>query len=158
VSLRNRRLVAALAWLTCTAQFVPSDVRLSIDSPRRITVAAAGAIISSATLCPNYEFATLGAGGPTLSPDLHWILVDVKGPYEPASVPVTHALIWVTTGAIVMSPDFPAYVGVPNTLDPIAWASGLRSTLRYKNETLEPLRDPPPRSLPALDCNHAPPI
>jgi hypothetical protein len=155
---RNRPFVAALAWLVCTAEFVPSDIRLSIDSPRRITVAAAGSVISSANLCPNYEFATLGAGGPTLSPDLHWILVDVKGPFEPASVPVTHALIQVTTGAIVMSPDFPAYVGVPSTLDPIAWASGLRATLRYKDETLKPLRDPPARRLPQLDCNRAPPI
>jgi len=150
--LRHRRLAALLVWLACSAQFVPSDVRLSIDSPRRITVATAGSVISSVTLCPDYQFATLGAGEPTLSPDLHWILVDVKGPYEPASVPVTHALIQVTTGAIVTSPDFPAYAGVPSTLDPITWASGLRSTLRYKNETLAAVKDPPPRHFPPLAC------
>jgi hypothetical protein len=155
---RYRPLAAIFAWLACTAQFVPSGVRLSLDTPQRITVVVAGAVLSHASLCSNYQFQTLGPGGPTLSPDLHWILVDVKGPYEPGNVPVTHALIQVTTGALVTSPDFPVYAGVPSTRDALAWASGLRSTLRYKNETLAPLKDPPPRPFPPFDCGRPLPI
>jgi len=153
-----RPLAALLAWAACTAEFVPSDVRLSVDSPQRITVVAAGTVLSQANLCPTYQFDTLGPGGPTLSPDLHWILVDVKGPFEPGNVPVTHALIQVTTGALVTAPDFPTYAGVPSSRDPLAWASGLRSTLRYKNESLASLHDPPPRPFPAFDCGRPLPI
>ncbi len=157
-AVRPRNWAALLAWLACTGQFVPAGARVSIDTPQRISVGVAGAEFSSTTLCPNYAFDTLGAGGPTLSPDLHWILVDVKGPFEPADVRVRHALIQVTTGALVTSPDFPAYLGVPSTSDPLAWASGERATLRYKNEKLATVRDPPLRRLPALDCAQPLPI
>ncbi len=149
-------LAALLVWFTSTAAFVPAGVRVSVDTPQRITVAVAGSVLSSATLCPNYAFATLGVGAPTISPDLHWILVDVKGPFEPANVPVTHALIEVTTGAVVIAPDFPTYLGVPSTRDPLAWASGERATLRYKSDKLATIHDPPLHALPPLECAHQP--
>jgi hypothetical protein len=129
---------------------------VSVDTPQRITLAVAGSVLSSATLCPEYAFDTLGSGGPTVSPDLHWILVDVRGPFEPANVPVTHAIIEVTTGAIVTAPDFPKYLGVPATRDPLAWASGERATLRYKGDKLATIHDPPLHPLPPFDCAHVP--
>ncbi len=153
-----RRVTALVAWFACTAEFVPAGVRIAVDAPQRITIAVAGSVLSTATVCPNYEFDTLGVGGPTLSPDLHWILIDVRGPFEPADVPVTHALIQVTTGALVTAPDFPAYVGVPSTRGALAWASGERATLRYGDGKLATVKDPPLRALPALDCSRPLPL
>ncbi len=111
--------------------------------------------MSTATICPGYEFVAVGAGGPHLSPDLHWILVDVRGPFTPGNVPLTHALAHVATGAVVLSPDFPRYFGVPATRDRLAWASGERATLRYNDGKTATVKDPPLRPLPVTRC--APP-
>jgi len=119
---------------------------------RALLLDSGGMIVSTALLCPGYTFDGFGNGGPRLSPDQHWVLVDVRGPYEPGNVPRTHALVNVRTGALVISSAFAATVGVPNTSDALAWASGERSTLRYADGRTAALRDPPLRPLPVQRC------
>ncbi len=117
-----------------------------------MTLAAGGTVLSSATVCPGYAFDTLGPGGPRLSPDLHWVLVDVLGPFLPGDVARTHALIAVDSGAIIMSTDFPEYAGAPATASPLTWASGEREVLRYNDGKTVSLRDGPLKPVPPLQC------
>jgi hypothetical protein len=100
-------------------------------SDRALTFSSGNRILSTASVCRGYNFDQLGIGGPKFSPDFHFVLVDVLGPFEPGDVPRNHALISVATGGIILAPSFPHYAGVPMTLDPLSWASGQRATLRY---------------------------
>ncbi len=145
------------AWLfasaTAALAFVPSNVRLE-ETPHTLTFTSDGVVLSSATLCPAFAFDTLGVGEPTFSPDLHWVLVDVLGPFEPGNVARTHAIIDVRTGGLVLGPDFPAYVGVKTTTGTVAWASGELATLRDQSDGhTANLRDPPLRPLPITSCH-----
>jgi hypothetical protein len=58
----------------------------------------------------------------------------------------------VASGRIVLSSDFPRYLGVPASLDPVAWASGAREVLRYKDGSTATLKEPPLQALPATRC------
>jgi hypothetical protein len=144
-----------LWWLAAAGMafgFVPSNVRLE-ETAHTLTFTSDGNVLSSATLCPAFAFDTLGVGEPTFSPDLHWVLVDVLGPFEPGNVARTHALIDVRTGGLILGPDFPAYVGVKTTSGSVSWASGELATLRdQSNGHTADLRDPPVRPLPIVTC------
>jgi len=140
-----------LAWSLCGAASVPSDVRIA-TSDRTLTFSSAGKLISTATLCQGYTFDQFGAGGPKFSPDFHFVLVDVLGPFTPGNVPRNRALVAVATGGIILAPDFPGYAGIPITLDKLSWASGQRSTLRYANGHTATVHDPPPRAFPLAHC------
>jgi hypothetical protein len=145
-------IACSLAAPGAALGFVPSNVMLE-ESARTLTFTSDGVVLSSATLCPAFAFDVLGVGEPTFSPDLHWVLVDVLGPFEPGDVPRTHAIIDVRTGGLVLGPDFPAYVGVPSTTGGLSWASGELATLRYESggRTVN-LHDPPLRPLPVTNC------
>jgi hypothetical protein len=80
------------------------------------------------------------------------VLVDVLGPFEPGNVLRDHAVIDVRSGRFVVSRDFKKYLGVPGTLLPVAWASGLRATLRYQDGTTANLHDPPLQDFPQAPC------
>jgi len=129
----------------------PPSIHVSVTD-RAIVIDDRGHVVSTATICPGFAFDMLGVGGPQFSPDRHWVLVDVRGPFEPGNVPRNHALVRVATGGIVLSSDFPRYLGVPSSLDPVAWASGDRATLRYKDGTTANLKEPPLHPLPAARC------
>jgi hypothetical protein len=148
-SFLGRALAATLLPFGCLATFVPSDVHVS-TSENALSFSSGGRTLSTATLCPGYEFDQFGLTGPTFSPDLHWVLVDVLGPFEPGNVARNHALIEVATGAIVPSSEFPK-LGVRTTLTPIAWASGRRQTLHYDSGADATVRDPA-RPLPRPVC------
>jgi hypothetical protein len=130
---------------------VPGVVHVSATD-RALTFDHDGRVLSTAVICPGFTFDRFGMSGPRLSPDNHWALVDVVGPYTPGNVPRTHALVQVTTGAVVLAPNFPAYLGVPASLEPIAWASGERSTLAYPDGKSATLLEPPRRAIPPLVC------
>jgi hypothetical protein len=135
------------------ATTVPADVRVD-ESERTLTFASGDAVISTVTLCPGQVFDQFGIGGPTFSPDFHWVLVDVLGPFAPGNVTRNHALIDVRTGGLILAPRFPAYVEVPSTLGGLSWASGLRATLRYAPDgRTADLHDPPLRPLPIPSCH-----
>ena len=150
----SRRVAVALAWTVLGAAFVPSDAHLSITD-RAITVDSAGRVLSTATLCPGFAFDAIGNGGPHFSPDLHWVLVDIRGPFTPGNVPRNHALVDVATGGIATSGMFATYLGVPSTLRPLGWVSGERATLRYADGTTHAVHDPPLRPMPAAPCTSA---
>jgi hypothetical protein len=130
---------------------VPPNVYPSVTD-RAITFVHDGTVLSTAVVCPGYAFDQFGSSGPKFSPDNHWVLIDVRGPFTPGNVPRTEALVQVTTGAIVFAPNFPAYLGVPAALQPIAWASGERATLAYPGGRSATLHDPPLHPIPALRC------
>ncbi len=134
---------------------MPSNPALSLTSDSVTVLDVGGHIVSTATLCPGYEFSQLGMTGPKVSPDRHWILIDVLGPYEPGNVGRNHALIQIATGRFIISPNFKTYVAVPGTLQPLSWASGERAALRYADGSTAVVRDPPLRPIPAQEC--APP-
>jgi hypothetical protein len=147
-----RAFLVALVWLACcAATSVPSNLHLSLTT-RALTFDHDGRIVSTAIVCPGYEFDQFGTTGPRFSPDNHWVLVDVKGPFTPGNVPRTHALVEVTSGRIVLAPNFQTYLGIPPSLEPIAWASGQRATVAYPNGKSAPIHDPPLRALPAERC------
>ncbi len=135
----------------CLGAFVPSDVRIA-TTDRTLSFSSDGRTISTATLCPGYVFDQFGTSGPTFSPDLHWVLVDVLGPFEPGNVARNHALVNVTTGAIVRSSEFPQYLGIPSTLDALAWASGERQTLRYTKGPDRRVVEEPLHPIPTPAC------
>ncbi len=145
-------LLAPLLAGATLAVTVPSDVVISATNESLTVLAARGHIISTATVCPGFTFSQLGATGPKLSPNRHWILVDVLGPYEPGNVVRNHVIVQVTTGKFVTSPNFKAYLGVPSSLQPIAWASGERATLRYADGSLATVHDPPIHVIPVARC------
>lgn len=147
-----RLAACALAWSCCGAAVAPSNVRISAISDHSLTFSSGDKVISTATLCPAYNFDQFGAGGPTFSPDFHFVLVDVLGPFTPGNVPRNRALITVATGGIVLAPDFPSYAGVPLTLDKLSWASGQRATLRYSNGHTATVHEPPPHPFPLAHC------
>jgi hypothetical protein len=147
----GKRAATSLLWLCCCAANVPADVRVSATAGA-LTFDHDGAILSTALVCPGFTFDSFGATGPKLSPDNHWALVDVVGPYTPGNVARTHALVQVTTGAIVLAPNFPTYLGIPASLEPLAWASGERSTLAYPGGKFATLREPPLRPIPSVSC------
>ena len=149
-----RVLGAAAVWLCCTAVTVPSNLHMT-ESNGALTFSSGNGVLSTATVCPGYRFDQLDAGGPTFSPDFHWVLVDVLGPFEPGDVPRNHALIYVPSGRMILAPQFPYYAGVPSTTETISWASGQRATLRYANGKSATVHDPPLHPLPAQRC--APP-
>lgn len=149
-----RALALGTIWATAGATFVPPNVHLS-PTDASITIDTNGRVISTAELCPGFAFVQFGAAGPKLSPDQHWVLVDVLGPFAPGNVQRTHALVAVLSGRIVTGPDFPGYVGVPNSRDPVMWASGRRAALRYADGSTATVHDPPLRPLPERRC--APP-
>jgi len=111
-----------------------------------------GAVVSTALVCPGYTFDSFGNGGPRLSPDQHWVLVDVRGPLSPGNVVRTHALINVRTGGLIFATAFPSLLRVPSTNDGLTWASGERSTLRYADGKTYALVDPPRVPLPVERC------
>ncbi|GAC1547486.1 MAG: hypothetical protein NVS3B16_19500 [Vulcanimicrobiaceae bacterium] len=130
---------------------LPPNIRVSLTD-RALTLASDGDVISTALVCPNFAFDTFGNGGPRLSPDQHWVLVDIRGPFTPGNVPRNHALVNVRTGDVIASPDFPALLDIPAAVDGVAWASGERSTLRYTNGKTVALHDPPRRRIPKIHC------
>jgi hypothetical protein len=146
-----RRAVAGVLALGLIGALAPPSMHVTMTA-RAIVVDDAGHVVSTATICPGFAFDALGVGGPQFSPDRHWVLVDVRGPFEPGNVPRNHALVQVTTGAVVLSADFPRYLGVPSSLDPIAWASGDRATLRYKDGSTATIKEPLLHALPATRC------
>ncbi len=152
----DKSLVVLLMPLALGAS-LPSNPALSLTSDSITVLDAGGRIVSTATVCPGFTFSQLGKTGPKVSPDRHWILVDVLGPYEPGNVGRNHALIQIATGRFVTSPDFKTYIGVPATLQPLEWASGQRATLRYANGTTAAVHDPPPHPLPGQRCPVATP-
>ncbi len=133
------------------ATSIPANVHLTLTD-RALTLVHDGTILSTAIVCPGFTFDQFGATGPRLSPDNHWVLIDVKGPYTPGNVPRTHALIEVASGSIVFAPNFPTYLGIPASYDPIAWASGQRATVAYPNGKSATIHDPPLRPIPAERC------
>ena len=143
----------AIGWFALAAA-VPPNPNVTLTSTAITVLQSDGHIISTATLCPGYQFDQFGRTGPRFSPDQHWILVDVLGPFAPGNVERNHVLVHVTTGRLVTSPNFQRYLGVPATSQTLAWASGERETLRYEDGKTATLRDPP-RELPAQTC--APP-
>ncbi len=142
------------AAIGCCGASVPADIRVSVTEST-ISFAHDGTVLSTAVVCPGLTFDGFGASGPKLSPDNHWALVDVLGPYTPGNVPRTHALVEVTTGAIVLAPNFPAYLGIPSSLEPLAWASGQRATVAYPNGKSATLHDPPLHAIPTERCTPA---
>ena len=144
--------VAFVLALGSLGAFVPSNVRIA-TSDRMLRFSSDDKTISTAILCPGYQFDQFGVTGPTFSPDLHWVLVDILGPFEPGNVARNHALVEVTTGAIVRSPEFPEYLGVPSTADPLAWASGERQTLHYAKGSDGAVKVPPLRPIPLSPCS-----
>lgn len=147
----RRTLAFALLWLGSCAANVPANLHVSVTK-EAVSFDANGVVLSTAVLCPGFAFDQFGAYGPKLSPDDHWALVDVQGPFTPGNVPRTEALVRVVTGEIVFAPNFPIYLGVPATLVPISWASGQRATLVYPNGKSATIADPPLRSIPAPQC------
>ncbi len=123
---------------------------------RSLTLASNGAIVSTAVICPEFAFDSFGVGGPHFSPDQHWILVDIRGPFAPGNVARNHALVNVRSGAVILSPDFPSVLEIPIAADGVSWASGERSTLRYTNGKTFALRDPIRRPLAKRVCAPAP--
>ena len=121
---------------------LPPNIRISATD-RSLVFDSNGTIVSTALLCPGYAFEAFGTGGPRLSPDQHWALVDVRGPYEPGNVARNHVLAYVRTGVVIFGSDFPTAVGVPRPADRIDWSSGERATLRYKDGKTYRLVDPP---------------
>jgi len=103
-------------------------------------------------VCAGYTFDSFGNGGPQFSPDQHWVLVDVRGPYTPGNVARTHVLVNVRTGHLVFAPNFLRTLGVPNASDALAWVSGERETLRYGSGATHALVDPPKSQLPLERC------
>jgi hypothetical protein len=150
---RRRRLVPALAWLCCGATWVPSDARIGFVQDRTLTVVSGTALLATATLCPGFAFDPLGVGGPRLSPSLHFVLVDVLGPFAPGDVRRTSAIVDVATGAVVLAPDFPQYFGVPSSALPLQWVSGERAVLRYDDGKTAAVREPPLKPLPPPGCS-----
>lgn len=130
---------------------LPPNITVSLTA-RSLTLASDGVVISTALVCPGYAFDSFGNGGPRLSPDQHWVLVDIRGPFAPGNVPRNHALVNVRTGTVIAAPDFPALLDIPAAPDALAWASGERSTLRYASGKTVPLRDPLRRAVPKLRC------
>ena len=130
---------------------MPRDIRASVTD-RAIVLASDAAIVSTATLCPGYTFVSFGVGGPTFSPDQHWLLVDVLGPYTPGNVARTHALVDVRTGRLVFATEFARLLGIPDAPDALSWASGERETLRYGDGHTRALVEPPKRPLPERRC------
>ncbi|MBD5633990.1 MAG: hypothetical protein IAI49_05870 [Candidatus Eremiobacteraeota bacterium] len=147
-----RGLALCVLWIGCCAANVPANVRVSVTDGS-LSFDHNGTILSTAVICPGLRFDRFGVSGPQLSPDNHWLLVDVIGPFSPGNVPRTHALVQVATGAVVLAPNFPTYLGVPTSLQPIAWASGQRATLAYPNGKSATLREPPLRPIPAERCS-----
>ena len=146
-----RSVALALAWACCSGAGVPANLHVTLTD-RALTFDHDGHVLSTAVVCPGYVFDSFGPTGPQFSPDNHWLLVDVKGPFTPGNVPRTHALVRVATGDIVLAPNFPAYLGIPTSLEPMAWASGRRSTVAYgdgKSATLEE----PHRAIPPQRCS-----
>ena len=133
------------------ATLLPPDLHVSVTSDS-LLVDSDGRVISTARVCPGYQFVTFGASGPKFSPNQHWILVDVRGPFTPGNVERNRALVHVASGALIASPDFPKYAGVPSTLDALAWASGERATLRYANGKTARVAEPPLHPFPAQRC------
>lgn len=127
-------------------------MRLSLTE-RALMLVSRGAIVSTAAICPGFTFVGFGNGGPHLSPDQHWVLVDILGPYAPGNVPRTAALVYVRSGAVVRSPDFPSTLGIPNATAGVSWVSGERATLRYANGKTAGVHDPPFRPLPVERCS-----
>ena len=121
---------------------LPPNIRISATN-RSLVFDSNGTIVSTALLCPGYTFDAFGKGGPRLSPDQHWALVDVRGPYEPGNIARAHVLAYVRSGIIVFSSDFPSAVGIPTPTDGIDWSSGERATLRYRDGRTFALIDPP---------------
>jgi len=121
---------------------LPPNIRISATD-RSIVFDSNGTIVSTALLCPGYTFDAFGSGGPRLSPDQHWVLVDVRGPYEPGNVARTYVLAYVRTGVVIFGNEFPTAVGAPSPADRIDWSSGERATLRYKDGRKYRLVDPP---------------
>jgi hypothetical protein len=146
-----RCLAAALLFLGTFGTFIPSDVHIS-TSDSQLRFSSDGKTIATATLCPGYQFDQFGVTGPTFSPDLHWVLVDVLGPFEPGNVARNHALVEVATGAIVPAAAFPEYLGVRSTPDALAWASGERQTLHYASGADATVHEPPLRPIPGPIC------
>ncbi len=130
---------------------LPPDIIVSLTA-RSLMLVSDGDVISTALVCPDYRFAAFGSGGPHLSPDQHWVLVDIRGPFTPGNVPRNHALVNVRTGAVIAAPDFPSVLGIPAAPDALAWVSGERSTLRYANGKTIALHDPLKRPVPRLRC------
>ncbi len=131
---------------------MPPNPNLTLTDTALSIVDRAGRIVSTATLCPGYQFAQLGIPGPKLSPDQHWILIDVLGPYQPGNVARNHAIVDVRDGRLITAPDFPRYLGVPATLQSLEWASGERATLRYHDGKTAALHDPPLVPFPERPC------
>ena len=131
---------------------VPANVRVA-TTDRTLRFTSGDVTLSTATLCPGFTFDQFGLTGPMFSPDFHWVLVDVLGPFLPGNVARNHALVEVLTGAIVSSPQFPDYLGGPSSLDPDAWASGQRQTLAYKDGRSAVVREPPLRPIPPQRCS-----
>ncbi len=140
------------------AAALPSDPGISLTNNSLTVLEASGRIVSTATVCPGYTFSQLGTTGPKLSPNRHWILVDVLGPYEPGNVGRNHALVQVATGRTVISPNFKAYLGVPGTLQPLSWVSGERAMLRYTDGTTAVVHDPPRHPIPREQCGPRTPV
>jgi hypothetical protein len=130
---------------------LPANLRVSA-TPRSLTVDHNGTVLSTALVCAGYAFDRFGKTGPTFSPNQHWILIDVLGPYAPGNVPRTHALVQVATGAIVLAPDFPVYLGIPATIEAPAWASGRLATLTDAKGKTFAVPDPPLRAIPGERC------
>ncbi len=151
-SIDSRNFALATAWLALAAAPLPPNPNLTLTNTALSVIDNSGHIISTATLCPGFEFAQLGAAGPKLSPDQHWVLVDVLGPFEPGNVQRNHAIVDVRNGRFVVSSDFKKFLGVPGTLLPLGWASGLRATLRYADGTTASLHDPPLQGFPQAPC------
>lgn len=147
----RRALALTGLALGCLGAVAPPSVHASLTD-RAIVVDDRGRIVSTATICPGFQFDSLGVGGPAFSPDRHWLLVDIRGPFEPGNVPRNHALVEVASGRIVLSSDFPRYLGVPASMDAVAWASGAREMLRYKDGSTATLTEPPLQPLPATHC------
>jgi hypothetical protein len=149
---RSALVTLAFAWLTLGAAPLPPNPNLSLTNSAISVIDRTGHIISTATLCPGYEFVQLGVAGPKFSPDQHWVLVDVLGPFEPGNVARNHAIVDVHSGRFVVSADFPHFLGVPSTSLPVSWASGELATLRYSDGKTASLRDPALHAFPNLRC------
>ncbi len=148
----------AFAWVAAGALGLaplPPDPKLTLTNQSLTILTNDGRIISSAIVCPGYQFDQLGVAGPRLSPDQHWVLVDILGPFAPGNVVRNHAIVQVRTGRYVISPQFKRYLGAPVTLRPLHWASGRLATLGYEDGTSADLHDPPRVPFPAVAC--APP-
>lgn len=145
----------ALAWLAFGAAPLPPNPNLTLTNTALSIIDITGHIISTATLCPGFEFVQLGAAGPKLSPNQHFVLVDVLGPFAPGNVQRNHAIVDVRSGHYVVSAEFPKYLGIPATMLPVSWASGEFATLRYQDGKTANLHDPPLWRFPATTCGGA---